>query len=294
MVRVKWMIVLFFAIVTLEGRAERQTVKSVFEKWPVGVYVAIDIEINKLREVKKAGFEYVEVKFSNSREITPAERRTQIASFKKNVEACGLKVWSVHLPYWTEWDISTLCEENRTQWVKDICGLMRDAMALSPRKFVLHASAEPIKDEERKARLSASIRSIREVALVARELGVQLLIEDLPRTCLGNTSTEMKYILQQVDTAVGVCFDSNHLLQESSVHFAKELGKEIGSLHISDYDGVDEKHWLPGRGIVDWKGVVETLVEEGYDGVFMFEVSVFQHYEEIMNSWKWIREQLKN
>ena len=129
---------------------------------------------------------------------------------------------------------------------------------------------------------------------MARELGVQLLIEDLPRTCLGNTSTEMKYILQQVDTAVGVCFDSNHLLQESSVHFAKELGKEIGSLHISDYDGVDEKHWLPGRGIVDWKGVVETLVEEGYDGVFMFEVSVFQHYEEIMNSWKWIREQLKN
>jgi sugar phosphate isomerase/epimerase len=42
-------------------------------------------------------------------------------------------------------------------------------------------------------------------------------------------------------------------------------------LHISDYDGVDERHWLPGQGIINWSEVVESLVSIDYGGPFMFE-----------------------
>lgn len=31
-------------------------------------------------------------------------------------------------------------------------------------------------------------------------------------------------------------------------------------LHVSDYDIVDEKHWLPGEGEVDWEMVCNSLI----------------------------------
>ena len=40
------------------------------------------------------------------------------------------------------------------------------------------------------------------------------------------------------------------------------------TLHVSDFDGVDERHWMPGKGIVDWNDVIAALVEVGYEGPF--------------------------
>ena len=42
----------------------------------------------------------------------------------------------------------------------------------------------------------------------------------------------------------------NHLLGESHTDFMKALKHNIITTHLSDYDGVDERHWLPGEGIV--------------------------------------------
>ena len=49
-------------------------------------------------------------------------------------------------------------------------------------------------------------------------------------------------------------------------------GKQrITALHISDYDGIDEKHWPPGKGIIDWNLVLESLQSAGYSGPFLLE-----------------------
>jgi sugar phosphate isomerase/epimerase len=44
-----------------------------------------------------------------------------------------------------------------------------------------------------------------------------------------------------------VCFDTNHLLKESSEDFARAVGPHIVTLHVSDYDGKDERHWMAGE-----------------------------------------------
>ena len=118
--------------------------------------------------------------------------------------------------------------------------------------MILHPSAEPIADSLRGLHIEHSIHSINTLAAVAARYEAQLLVEDLPRTCLCNTSGEMLSIFERLDPAVGVCFDTNHLLQESPEAFARALGGRIASLHVSDYDAVDEKHWLMGRGTIDW------------------------------------------
>ena len=49
------------------------------------------------------------------------------------------------------------------------------------------------------------------------------------------------------------------------------LGERSITLHISDYDGTDEKHWMPFLGVVDWGSFANALREIGYTGAFVYE-----------------------
>ena len=82
-----------------------------------------------------------------------------------------------------------------------------------------------------------------------------------------------------------VCFDTNHLLGgRCPLEFVREIGDKIVSLHVSDYDGIDEKHWLPGEGIVDWAAIMDALDEVGYDGPFLYELGTL-HYVDVFILW---------
>jgi sugar phosphate isomerase/epimerase len=82
----------------------------------------------------------------------------------------------------------------------------------------------------------------------------------------------MRYILDRVEGDVRVCFDVNHItLYEGASEALRSLGDRIETLHISDHDGVDERHWIPGKGIVDWGDFVAGLGGIGYEGCLMHE-----------------------
>lgn len=141
--------------------------------------------------------------------------------------------------------------------------------------IVLHASGEPVNPEQRPRRLEQARRSLREIAPAARRHGVKLAIETLPRTCLGNTLAEIDQVLADLPEDVfGVCIDTNHLMGNyhllcSSIVHLKDRLLEI---HASDYDGVDERHALPGTGVVDWQAVSQTLRSVGFTGPLNYEV----------------------
>ena len=42
---------------------------------------------------------------------------------------------------------------------------------------------------------------------------------------------------------------------------------------MSDYDRKNERHWLPGEGVIDWTELLSALVESGYEGPFIYEAS---------------------
>ena len=125
--------------------------------------------------------------------------------------------------------------------------------------------------EGRRERLEACRSALFELGERATALGIRLCVECLPRTCLGNTSAEVRELIDG-NEAVAVCCDVNHLLQETPQAFIGAVGGRIEAVHISDYDGVDERHWVPGRGVIDWPAVVAALARAGFAGPFMFEV----------------------
>ena len=104
--------------------------------------------------------------------------------------------------------------------------------------------------------------------------GVVVAVECLPRTCLCHTAEESLRLLDGLDERLfGVCLDVNHSnLREDVVRAARAYGRRIASTHISDNDGLDERHWLPGKGIIPWRDWVAALAGGGYRGPLIYEV----------------------
>ncbi len=188
-------------------------------------------------------------------------------------ERYGVDLWSYHLPYspFDRIDISALSKEQRKRSIEYFSELMKKASDIGIDKYIVHPSGEPIPESDRAERLKCSKESIYELSKIAVSCGGKIMVEDLPRTCLGNCSDEVLE-LSDFSEGVGVCFDTNHLLFENPADFVKKLGKRICTVHVSDYDFVDEKHWLPGEGKIDWKELIQSIKDINYSGVWLYEI----------------------
>ncbi|NLE54404.1 MAG: sugar phosphate isomerase/epimerase [Lentisphaerae bacterium] len=154
---------------------------------------------------------------------------------------------------------------------------LADARFFKAPMVVIHASSEPISAADRPARLECSLQTLAELSAEFRQAGVKMAIELLPRSCIGNCLVELERFVERLGNDVcGVCLDVNHGMdQYAHLHqWVKALGKNLITLHLSDYDGIDEKHWLPGKGVIDWPAFMAALRGIGYRGPFNFEVSV--------------------
>ena len=228
----------------------------------------------QLQEVRDAGIEWVEVILNplSSRYCPENEAYHKAFVLKNSLEKAGLKVWSCHLPYSKKIDVSLVeAAAREAALAEDERMIELAGEVFRPERIVLHPSSEPISDDERPERLKCARNSIGRLCIAARKAGATLCVEDLPRTCLGRNSEELMYMICDYPEVM-VCFDTNHLLQESHEHFFSVVGSRIGTIHASDYDRVDERHWIEGTGCIDWPAFLKTLKASGYKGVFMHEV----------------------
>ena len=189
----------------------------------------------------------------------------------------GVNLWSFHLPFYTldVLDIASQDETVRKQSVAYWCELIRKASDIGVDKFVAHPSSEPKSENPRirNEEMKFCMDSLNELAIFADSCNSCIAVEDLPRSCLGRNSDEMLQLLS-VNEKLRVCFDTNHLLKEDNLQFIEKIGSKIVTLHVSDYDFVDERHWLPGEGKNDWHGIYKKLLTVGYSGVWMYEIGL--------------------
>lgn len=216
-----------------------------------------------------AGFRYVEICY---RDALYMEHMLQAGDAVHRIAVqAGMTAATAHLPYLHAWDVSSANMAERLEAISMQERLLRHVADLGIPLAVLHPSFEPIDETERPARLKLSADAISRLGTLAKKLGVVLAVENLPRTCLGNCAEEILFLTDNGRSAK-VCMDANHLLLETHEAFIRAAGEHIVHLHMSDYDGNDEKHWLPGQGIVDWPGLKALLEGVGFDGIWMLEV----------------------
>lgn len=192
---------------------------------------------------------------------------------KQLADKYNVELWSYHLPFapFATNDISSSDEEKRKNSVERHKELIRKAGAIGVKHFVVHPSAEPVEICDRRERLQNSKKSLSELADEAEKFNAVICVEDLPRTCIGRNSYEICELIKD-DSRLKVCFDTNHLLGEYIPDFIHKVGSRIETVHVSDYDFWNERHWLPGEGDIDWNELYSALSEVGYNGPWMYEI----------------------
>lgn len=185
----------------------------------------------------------------------------------------GVKLWSYHLPFEPSEEICTSKIELRAKTMNLFTELIKKGSEIGIDKFVIHPSSEPIKDEDRRVQMNCAKENLAELAEIAGKCGAVLAVEDLPRTCLGKNSDEILELIS-AHPSLRVCFDTNHLLKEDIPTFIRKVGNKIITIHVSDFDFMNERHWLPGEGDIDWQDVICALQEVGYSGPWLYEIGI--------------------
>ena len=219
-------------------------------------------------DMKNAGITDMEI--SVSKELSEKLDYEKIKEWSKKYD---INLWSFHLPFMPFNEIDISKPEIAKESVEYLKGYIDKATKIGVDKFVIHASGEPICDSERPVRMQTAKNSLCDLAAYAKERGAYVLVENLPRTCLGRNSSELLELLGAHKDLMA-CFDTNHLLGEDYVKFIHALGKNIASTHVSDYDFKDERHWLPGEGKIDWQKLICALSDIGYDEMWLYEISL--------------------
>ena len=216
----------------------------------------------------EAGISHIEISVSNE-----LSKKLDYEKIKEWADKYGITLWSFHLPFWPFSEIDVSKPEIADCTVEYLKTYIDKASKIGIDKFIIHASGEPIDECERAVRMETAKKSLATLAEYAKERGALIAVENLPRTCLGRNSSDIKELLLAHPSLVS-CFDTNHLLAQDFCEYIDEIGDKIITLHVSDYDFVDERHWLPYEGKIDWQKMLKKLAGIGYTGIWLYELDL--------------------
>ncbi len=222
-----------------------------------------------LKEVKRLGFKAVEVSmggFGNYK--MSMEKAFEVAADRlQAVLDEGLTLNSVHLPFHRFVYISS-CDEDVRAWASDeFRKLMDICNPFQPKNYVFHSKVGKKEGNVWQQRKPALIKSFRElVAATDANVCMENMVSGYPATI-----EDMVEVLEQVEGAK-CCIDINHFLTDKPEDGIVALSKWLTTLHITDNDGVYERHWMPKTGVNDWMKILGALEKIGYKGAFTYEV----------------------
>ena len=118
-----------------------------------------------------------------------------------------------------------------------------------------------------------TIAAVREVADYAQAAGMTLVIENLPKGWSSNVTRIAGLVEAIAHPAVKLCFDTAHAARrDDPVRAMKLAAKHTRVIHVNDADG-GKNHILPGRGRIDWAGVMTAAAAADHAPHFIYELS---------------------
>lgn len=180
------------------------------------------------------------------------------------VRKAGLTLDNVHVPYnrcaalWSA-DASERkgTVEKHVEWVEDCArhGIARMVMHVNLGRGV------PVN--------SHGVDSLLRILEIAESKGIEIAIENTRHPCY------VDYLLQEIPSPLlTFCYDCSHDWLYSGEPFAllERWRHRLSATHLSDTDGILDRHWLPGEGVIDFEKMGEAFPAPTYDGCYMLEV----------------------
>ena len=115
-----------------------------------------------------------------------------------------------------------------------------------------------------------AVEGLKEIYEHSQPLGVRLAIEPLNRfeTYFINRGAQAMALAEAVGDECGVCLDAFHINIEEEDLFQAII--DCGP-RLADFHAADNNRMPAGMGHYDWKRVVDTLKQAGYDGALTAE-----------------------
>lgn len=195
-------------------------------------------------------------------------------SFKRTREYAnryGIEIWSCHLPFREKWSIVQRDRDAQKHALTLLKKLIDRATDIGVDKFVMHPGT-PIDQANRDESKKICMEALDILAEYTAMRGAQIAVENMIPKCLGNCADELLELVN-ANSKLRICFDVNHLLLDSHEYFAEKVRDKLITMHISDYDFIEERHWFPGYGKIDWSALYKKLCEIGYEGAWIYELS---------------------
>lgn len=224
------------------------------------------IDLNGFLAMKTTGIDVAEICMSDYKEL-------DFKRVKTDADAAGIELFSIHSHMHKNFDISSLDKESNKRALNEFCWLIDKISGIGMDKIVIHPThtPEPFDQIERGEKIKHAMECLDTLAEYAYAKGVWVALENLPRTCLANTLNEHLYMLGANDK-LRACLDLNHSLIDDTADMIKKLGDRIITIHVSDRDNINERHWMPGEGVLDWTRIIDAFNIIGYTGAWIYEL----------------------
>jgi hexosaminidase len=255
----------------------------------------------KLQYAKSVGITFVEASgmstfLDGNRKfkLTDEEIIKKLTDAKKAADAAGIKVWSVHMPYGQNIDLSIINEADRQDVVAKHIKLVTFLKILEPEIILFHPSYYLGLNERdmRKSQLIKSaieldeaVRGIKATMVIENMLGPELLASNGRERPLMRTVEETQEIFTRLPKTIYSAIDMNHIKNPEML--IKAMGSRLKTVHIADGTGAAENHFFPcsGEGKNDWNAILAALDEVGYTGPFMYE-SAFKDEKDLITCYQ--------
>ena len=235
-----------------------------------------------LEAIAAAGFGEVELMAEGAEWESPGAH--DAAPCREALERTGIFPHTIHTPM-TGTNLASSIEAIRRDSIARITDAMRLLGEVGGRIAIVHPTGHPTPEEEpyalenRGAVMERSHRSVSELVAVAEETGVRMALENLgsktrnPYRPLSSMAELRAFIAGFPPEQVGLCLDTGHACISGldPAEQARIASERLCALHIQDVDGLEDCHWVPGRGVIDWSAVGEALAAIGFDGAWTME-----------------------
>ena len=217
-----------------------------------------------LRRIQRLGFESIE--------ISGEPRQYETKASRPLLKQYGIRCWGAVTLTLGERNLAAGNEAQRAKSVDYVKSVITMVKELDGHECTIVPATvgKVVPDGTPEQEWQWVVEGLREVYAHAQKAGVRMALEPLNRfeTYFLNRADQALRLAEEVGPDCGVCLDVFHMnIEEVDMHDAiKKVGKRLVDVHVAENNRL-----APGMGKVDWRQLVATLREIGYDGALTME-----------------------
>jgi sugar phosphate isomerase/epimerase len=233
----------------------------------IGIYSYFGYALSfdeRLNTIKNAGFGVTSVGLGEEEELVKSKEEDLMPEM---VRSKGLFIEYAHAPDGRCNDLWSESEQRRREIKKEYSSYIGYCKRHRLPMLVMHVSRS--KGDQPLPPGRHGLEVLECLLKYAEDSNVRIAIENTQKP------EYLDYIFSSINSVyLGMCYDSSHdfLYSPQPGLLLKQWGHLLFATHISDNDGLLDRHWLPREGIIRWDIVKNNFPLETYGGFLTLEI----------------------